>query len=773
LRAGSRQIIARALAVVTTTCAAALPGCAPDAASDVMLSPALRGPQILDSFERSSGWIVDSADDPAALSRSSVRASHGSRSLRVAFRRGERRKVSVRREVALDLTGARAVSVDAWTAARGLRIAVALVTRPGWVYFESRPVDIAPADLAPGEVTSEGDPAWRTVTFRLDEPRFKTARSGWRTTAPLANVDRTERLLFVIYTEGDGEGEVYLDNITLDRPPTDLVRSFPPSDVKIRRSDAFAKMWGRFEVETTFEASHGNPFDYRQIAVFADFRAPSGREARVPGYPDAEGVWRVRYMPLEPGRHTFELSVQNSVGRRTLAPESFFVYGEASPGPVRIARRGRRHFEFASGEPFYPIGMNVAWAADFRPHFEKFARAGGNLMRVWLAPWCLPVASRREAGSIDLEAADALERMLDLARENGLLVQLVLAYHGEFGNEADQWSTSPYSARNGGPCAVPADFFSSPEARSRFRALIRYVAARYATHPGLFAWELMNEADLIPAHSDEDVVRWHRDMASYLRACDPVGRPITTSVSTIGRLAALDSIPEMDFLQAHFYRVDTDEGVLEQLAAHAPHAKPAFIGEFGAHWEAAVDQSDREGVRLRTGLWLSLASPASGTAMPWWWDTQIEPNDLHALWEPVASLARRVDRRGKNWRLVHETHSAGDGPTRAVVHGVVTRSEGLLYFYDPGVLDDVTRTPVVMPGGGEITLEGLVDGEYAVEVWDPSGFGPSREETATAREGRLTITLPDREEDFAVRFQAARAPQPGIYRGAARGGRTR
>jgi hypothetical protein len=69
-----------------------------------------------------------------------------------------------------------------------------------------------------------------------------------------------------------------------------------------------------------------------------------------------------------------------------------------------------------------------------------------------------------------------------------------------------------------------------------------------------------------------------------------------------------------------------------------------------------------------------------------------------------------------------------------------------------------------MPGGGKITIEGLVDGEYRVAVWEPTGFGPSREETARARGGRLTLVLPDRDEDFAIHFHATRATEPGLAR---------
>ncbi|MHC4502364.1 MAG: hypothetical protein ACYTFI_03585, partial [Planctomycetota bacterium] len=119
-----------------------------------------------------------------------------------------------------------------------------------------------------------------------------------------------------------------------------------------------------------------------------------------------------------------------------------------------------------------------------------------------------------------------------------------------------------------------------------------------------------------------------------------MGHPITTSVAGFGRLPELDTVAGIDFLQAHFYRSDADGAVLDHWGRHAGSHKPTFIGEFGTAITAGQDQEDARGVRLGASLWLSLASPASGTAMPWWWDTQIDPKNLYGLWRPVAALAR-------------------------------------------------------------------------------------------------------------------------------------
>ena len=294
-----------------------------------------------------------------------------------------------------------------------------IVTVPGWTYFESRSAAVGPGDEEPG---------WRTVRFGLDGPHFKSAESGWQPTSLPSNVHRTERLLLVLYTEGDGEGEVYVDRISFDRPRAELLRSFPPTNVESRLRRLGAKLWGRLEVDVTFEASHGNPFDYRQVVVFADVTAPSGRTARVPGFPCESGVWRVRYVPLEQGRHTLELSVQNAVGRRTLAPEAFYVSDRAPPGPVRISPRDGRHFEFASGDAFYPLGMNVAWAADFRESmaYYKDSTAEAKSKLVGTDFVTLPEAvylktqdyARPDDGKVDTEG---MRKMMETMIEFGIL----------------------------------------------------------------------------------------------------------------------------------------------------------------------------------------------------------------------------------------------------------------------------------------------------------------------------------------------------------------
>ena len=744
-------------AVIVSMCAACAAG--PEVPATLNATGVART-GLLDSFESRLEWVVDSADDPARLAVSGEAATHGAKSLRVTFEAGRKGKSFVRRDLPLDLAQAKTLSVDVRTQTEGLSLALSLVTSPKSRYFESRAIAIPVKD------ESDEDEGWATLRFGLDGAVWKCADTNWQFSAAVANPDSVERVALLLYTGGVAAGSVLIDAITVDRPTSEFMAGFPPRDLTVACPTPTAERWGRVQIDVGFEASHASPFDPGQIDVRADIVTPGGEIHRAPGFVDANGAWHIRYMPLEPGRHTYEVSVRNREGRITSPPSSFFVVGENGPGPVRVSARDPKLFALADGNPFYPIGTNVAWASDFSPYFRRFADAGGTLVRLWLAPWSLPVASRTKAGEIDLEAADELEEILDLAHRHGLRVQLVLAYHGEF---LEGWKESPYAASNGGPCAVNAEFFSHPGARRAFRNFMRYVAARFATHEALFAWELFNEADLVPELTPGDVVGWHRSMARALRWYDPSRRPITTSVARAGSARRVEELPEIDFLQAHVYRKTLDTAMLAAMSHGLGAHKPFYFGEFGGDWRPRVDQEDDGGVRLRAGLWLSLASPGAGTAMPWWWDTAIDPNHLWDAWRPVAALARKVDRRGKAFTFVNralgedETGAPG-APTLRVarVQGIVSRTNGLVYVYDARVLGDITRAASVTPTGGTLTVRGVVDGEYTVELWTPRDARPAKASTVVAVDGALELMLPRSADPFALYFAAERAVEPGI-----------
>jgi len=135
----------------------------------------------------------------------------------------------------------------------------------------------------------------------------------------------------------------------------------------------------------------------------------------------------------------------------------------------------------------------------------------------------------------------------------------------------------------GGPAPTREAFFSDPAARARYKSRLRYLVARWGYSPSIGAWEFFNEVDNV-THGREDVVliphadvvRWHAEMGTYLKAIDPYGHLVTTSISHRD-IPGLNDIAPIDFNQKHVYR-DTN-GIPDILTRYLErHGKPYVVG---------------------------------------------------------------------------------------------------------------------------------------------------------------------------------------------------
>ncbi|MCB0853893.1 MAG: T9SS type A sorting domain-containing protein, partial [Bacteroidetes bacterium] len=58
-------------------------------------------------------------------------------------------------------------------------------------------------------------------------------------------------------------------------------------------------------------------------------------------------------------------------------------------------------------------------------------------------------------------------------------------------------------------------------------------------------------------------------------------------------------------------------------------------------------EEDTEGIHFHNALWGSLMSGAAGSAMSWWWDSYIHPQDLYGHFQPVSMVARQIPFKNK------------------------------------------------------------------------------------------------------------------------------
>jgi len=143
--------------------------------------------------------------------------------------------------------------------------------------------------------------------------------------------------------------------------------------------------WDVFEASFAGPSS-GNPFV--EVTLEGFFRQHS-RVVRVPGFYDGDGVYRLRFMPDNPGEWQFttRANVPELDGRT-----GGFTAGAPRPGvhgPVRVANRF--HFAHADGTPYLPFGTTCyAWThqplAEQAKTLETLGRAGFNKLRMGVFP---------------------------------------------------------------------------------------------------------------------------------------------------------------------------------------------------------------------------------------------------------------------------------------------------------------------------------------------------------------------------------------------------
>jgi len=435
------------------------------------------------------------------------------------------------------------------------------------------------------------------------------------------------------------------------------------------------------ELAIDLAATYDNPFDQEQIAVDADIAGPGGLRCSVPGYYTAPmrvetvaGVervrlagrpgFRVRFTPRAPGAYRVTVRVANRGRTARAAPLALTATAARTrDGFVGISRRALRQFAYPDGRPFVAIGENVCWAntptpvATYSAWMRGLGAARGNWARLWLAynekglewmPAPTPKAgtgSYRGLGRYALDNAWRLDEVVRLARGSGVHLMFCIGTYGEFTeggyfNEGS-WVSNPYNAANGGPCARPEDFWTDPRARALYKRRLRYLVARWAHAPNLFAWEFWNEVPPTPAQE-----RWVAEMAAYVKSIDPYGHLVSTTYGS----DAVWRCPDIDFTMTHMYGQagntdDFTERIVRDTRALRVHPKPYLLAEFGIDWQTADSRWDPKGtgVNMHNGAWAALMAGGAGTAMLWYWDGYVHPNNLYRILTPVRRFADAVD----------------------------------------------------------------------------------------------------------------------------------
>ena len=390
----------------------------------------------------------------------------------------------------------------------------------------------------------------------------------------------------------------------------------------------------------TFEGEKWeNPYLQEEAALDMMITTPSGKEIVLPAFfkgtngGEMYGVWEARFTPQEKGKYTyrFRYTKYGEIAEET-APATFKSRRSKLNGFLHV--RDNWTLAYDNGKPFRGVGINLCWESrtkddskffsalheqhdrfNFDAMLPDFAQNGGNFTRMWICDWNFPIDRQTGFNNhrytetteyMNQSACERLDHVVNLLEDLDIKIMLCIGQGNVVADRA---------------------FFTTEQAKVRYRNYLRYIVARWGYSPAIGMWELFNEIDNVQHNAPDgvipaaDIVAWHDEMSTYLAGLDPFQHIRTTSISHRD-LEGLNNLKNIDINQKHIY--NATHVVPETIDAYvAKHNKHYIVGEVGYEWDWSKnfdDFADGMNMDFRRAFWYGLFSQTSVTPMTWWWE---------------------------------------------------------------------------------------------------------------------------------------------------------
>lgn len=330
---------------------------------------------------------------------------------------------------------------------------------------------------------------------------------------------------------------------------------------------------------------------------------------------------------------------------------------------VEVSDENPRYFRLSDGQPYIPIGCNIA-AMESVPRMEHYLeemhRNGANFGRVWLNTDLFEIETRY--GEIDTSKLERIDRLLELAGKYGIKIKFCIESFRHIRPGENRWDTkASYHTSNGGPFADADDYITSQQGRDEFLRRVRVFRDRYGDHPAVFGWELWNEMNAVET-SEEHLRAWNVWMLPRVKELFPKNL-VMQSLGSLDRRSSfpiyefINELPANEVAQVHRY---IDQGA-ELTVCSAPTdsmasdaigvlrrfdcVKPMLLAESGAVRPVhtgphPIYKVDTMGSVLHDVLFAPFFSGAAGPGHLWHWDHHI---DKQHTWFQMARFARAVE----------------------------------------------------------------------------------------------------------------------------------
>lgn len=533
------------------------------------------------------------------------------------------------------------------------------------------------------------------------------------------------------------------------------------------------------KLEASFQLSqvYSNPYDPAVIQVDAlisdggaEIAFPCFYFAPVKNYSSFEedfskAGWRLRYSFTKTGSYTIRFRVADRDTTTFSEPTAIAVSASDRKGFIRINPNDKQCLKFDNGQPYHPIGYNAAWASfsTYQNYIKKMNENGMSHLRYWLIGFANQElewdgnygwTTGYGLGKYSQRVGAMLDSLISLAEKKNVFFQLTFESHGEWSTKVDpNWSTNPYNINKGGFLNSPAELFTNAQARQMTKNRYRYIIARWAYSPAVFAWEFFNEVNYTDAYyvygKVKEIADWHNEMSDYIKSIDPIRHILTTSTDRDEFMLAFEpQATSLDQIQYHRY----SDGICEMILNRSQFlldrvSKPLLCGEFGnGSYDFIANPTNQgflEGDHLRKTTWQSMMLKVP--ALYWAWDNVDEHNWYH-LYKPIAALFGGISLEGIE--TFHPSLKNFEGDVRETSLKDFTRA--FVYLYD-GPQDFMAEATARTVSGGRVQITELEAGEYELLFANPRSAVLSTQ-SITLSGNTADIPIPDFKEDLALRL---------------------
>ncbi len=445
-----------------------------------------------------------------------------------------------------------------------------------------------------------------------------------------------------------------------------------PIDVTIQENLKKVELYGLFELNVKAGLEPSNFYNFDEIRVEATFKSPDKKSYTVDGFycknfdydkaantysPGIES-FKVRFTPSKQGKWACQVKIYKSSED---VFESQWIYftcagNKGNKGFIRVSPQDPLFMEYSNKEPFFAYAMDMAWPKEkgylnYAEWLDRFAENGGNLIRVWMAPWSYEIeweGKLRNYESRQLQAYQ-LDQLIRLCEGKGIYIELCLVPHGIFSTQYNsEWDKNPYSTKNGGILDKPEDFFTDDNAMNIFKNKLRYIIARWGYSTHIFAWELFNEVDLTDNYDSEITSSWHREMFDCILKYDIYRHLKSTSFADPYKEEIIWNLKGVDFTQTHIYNLKQEAEEICDISKYKIETfpKPHIVSEYGIDPtpDFITKGLDKEGINIHNSIWAGAFTLSFGTPMTWWWDNYVAPNDLYRYYKPLCDFTKKINR---------------------------------------------------------------------------------------------------------------------------------